>query len=99
MACTRRIVNERVPSMKSIIAASLSTVAVLSLGACGKPEPTTANLADNELTLNEADFPAEGNLGEAGGNSTLGFDNTLGNADAGLGNEAIANEGALLNGQ
>ncbi|GAA3713469.1 hypothetical protein GCM10022268_22810 [Sphingomonas cynarae] len=83
--------------MKPIVAATLTLAAALSLGACSKPEPTTT-VADNELTLNEGDFPAEGNLGEVEGNSTLGFDNSLGNADAGLGNEAIANEGALLNG-
>jgi hypothetical protein len=83
--------------MKSIIAATI-TVAALSLGACSKPEPVTTNLADNEFALNEADFSTEGNLGEIESNSTLGFDNTLGNVDAGLGNEGIANETATLNG-
>jgi hypothetical protein len=83
--------------MKPIIAATLTLAAALSLGACSKPEPT-ATVVDNQLTLNEGDFPAEGNLGEIEGNSTLGFDNSLGNADAGLVNEAIANEAALLNG-
>ncbi len=83
--------------MKSIVAVTLTLAAASSLGACSKSEPTTT-VADNQLTLNEGDFPAEGNLGEAESNSTLGFDNSLGNADAGLVNEVIANEGALLNG-
>ncbi len=83
--------------MKSIIAAAL-TVAALSLGACSKSEPTATNLAGNEVTLNEADFPAETSPGETESNSMLGFDNTLGNADAALGNEGIANQGALSNG-
>jgi hypothetical protein len=84
--------------MKSIIAATVTVAAALSLGACSPSQPTEANLADNALTLNEADFPAEGNFAEPEANSTLGFDNTLGNADAGLGNDGLANEGALLNG-
>lgn len=83
--------------MRSIAATTLTLAAALSLGACSQSEPTTT-VADNQLTLNESDFPAEGNPGEIAGNSTLGFDNSLSNADAGLVNEAIANEGALLNG-
>ncbi len=84
--------------MKSIITATVTVAAALSLGACSPSTPTDANLADNALALNEADFPAEGNLAEPEANSTLGFDNALGNSDAGLGNEGLANEGVLLNG-
>jgi hypothetical protein len=80
--------------MKSAIAVSL---AALSLVACSPSEPAATNLSDNEVTLNEADIPAEDNAGADYGNSTLGFDNSLDNAAAVSGNDVLANSGVTTN--
>lgn len=47
--------------MKTIITASFIAAAALSLGACSKSD-TTANTTAADVTLNESDIPAEGNL-------------------------------------
>ncbi len=80
--------------MKSAVAVSL---AALSLAACSPSEPAATNLSDNEVVLNEADIPAEGNAADADdfGNSTLGFDNTLDSAVSG--NDVSADGGVATN--